>query len=109
MNRLPMSSAAASLLRALLGRAGVSRDRILLTEIHSTDWQSLTFIGERHVIHFTVPGFDSASVAAELTDGLAETEFTIPGQIVADIAFIKGEMEVDGSIDLKIEALTIAE
>ncbi len=48
MNRLMMSCAAAGLLRALIGRACVNRDRFLLTEYRSVDWQSLTFIGERH-------------------------------------------------------------
>jgi hypothetical protein len=56
MNRLPMSSAGAALLRALLTRALVDRDRILLTNYRSTDWQSLTFVGERHELHFRVPG-----------------------------------------------------
>jgi hypothetical protein len=45
MTRLPMSKAGAALLRALLARALADRDRILLTEYRSTDWQSLTFIG----------------------------------------------------------------
>jgi len=42
MMKLALSTAAAGLLRALLGRAGVSRDRILLTEFRSVDWNSLT-------------------------------------------------------------------
>ena len=52
MNRLPMSSAGAALLRALLTRALVNRDRILLTDYKATDWQSLTFVGERHELRF---------------------------------------------------------
>jgi hypothetical protein len=48
MMKLALSPAAAGLLRSLLGRAGVDRDRILLSEFRSTDWQSLTFMGERH-------------------------------------------------------------
>jgi hypothetical protein len=43
MMRLAISPAAAALLRALIARACADRDRILLTEVHSTDWQSLTF------------------------------------------------------------------
>jgi hypothetical protein len=45
-----MSPTASTLLRALLERAGAPRDRIVLTSVRSTDWQSLTFIGERHEI-----------------------------------------------------------
>jgi len=56
MRTIAMSAAAAGLLRALLARAAVERDRILLTELRSTDWQSLTFIGERHRIQLRVSG-----------------------------------------------------
>jgi hypothetical protein len=35
MNRIAMSGAASGLLRALIGRARVARDRILLTNISS--------------------------------------------------------------------------
>ena len=38
MMKLAMTPAAAGLLRALLGRAGVDRNRILLTDFRSTDW-----------------------------------------------------------------------
>ena len=56
MTRLPMSPAAAALLRALLARTGLNRDRILLTDYRSADWQSLTFVGERHEMRFRIPG-----------------------------------------------------
>ena len=49
MLRIAMSTGAANLLRALIARAGVPRDRILLTDVQSTDWQSLTLTGERHL------------------------------------------------------------
>ena len=109
MNRLPMSTAAAALLRALLARAGASRDRILLTDIQSTDWQSLTFVGEKHEMHFHIPGAGAANVVAELIDGLDQAEFAISGQIVADIGFSKAQPAADGSIELSIEALTICD
>ena len=44
MNRIPMSKAGTALLRALLSRALVEPDRILLTDYRSSDWQSLTFV-----------------------------------------------------------------
>ena len=110
MMKLALSTAAAGLLRALLARAGVSRDRILLTEFKSTDWNSLTFSGERHLIDFRVPGPDSDLVADLLLGGLEDAEFAIPGQIVADIsASKKPRPNPDGSISIRIEALTIAE
>lgn len=110
MMKLCMSPAAAALLRALLGRAGVERDRILLTEFRSVDWNSLTFSGERHSIDLRIPGPDADIIADRLLGGLEDAEFTIPGQIVADIAAAGPTKRApDGSVTVKIEALTVAE
>ena len=110
MMKIAMSPAALGLLRALTSRAGLPRDRILLSEWCSSDWQSLTFVGERHHIALRISGPDSAAAAAQLATGLEDAEFEIPGQIVADIAVIGGlERSSDGSTALNIEALTIAE
>lgn len=110
MMKLPLSPAAAGLLRALLARAGIDRDRILLTDFRSTDWQSLTFVGERHEIELRVPRPDARGVAKRLSDGLAEAEFTVHGQIVADINLAGDpQQNPDGSISLQIEALTVAD
>lgn len=108
MIRVLMSSAAAGLLRAILARAGVPRERVLLTEIRSVDWQSLTIVGERHEIALRIPGPSAAAVAESLCNGLAEAEFAIPGQIVADIVLADGPSEcADGAVTLSIEALTV--
>jgi hypothetical protein len=110
MMKIPMSAAASGLLRALLARAGVARDRILLTEFRSVDWQSLTFVGERHEIRLRIPAPGALEIALRLSAGLSDAEFRIPGQIVADIAVVGGPRPAeDGSIDIDIEALTIAE
>jgi hypothetical protein len=105
-----MSSAAAALLRVLIGRARVPRDRILLTDAESVDWQSLTFTGERHQLQLRVPGPDSRSVVERMCQGLEDAEFSIPGVIVADIA-VAGtpSLALDGSTTITIEALTVAE
>jgi hypothetical protein len=105
-----MSTAASGLLRALIARAGVSRDRILLTGMTSTDWQSLTMAGERHVVDLRVTGPDAAVVVDRLCSGLEDAELSIPGQIVADITVAgKSESSHDGSVTAKIEALTVVE
>jgi hypothetical protein len=105
-----MSPAASGLLRALVGRAGVPRDRILLSDLRSVDWQSLTFTGERHQISLRIADPHSDAIARRLTHGLEDAEFVIPGQIVADIAINEGpELQRDGSTELAIEALTISE
>jgi hypothetical protein len=110
MMKLAMSQAAMGLLRALIGRAGVRRDRILLTEWRSIDWQSLTFVGERHSISLRIAGPHSDSIAQRLTSDLEEADFVIPGQIVADIAIVgEPQLRNDGSTELSLEALTIAE
>jgi len=90
MNRIAMSAAGAALLRVLVGRTGVPRDRILLSDAHSTDWQSLTFAGERHQLELRVPGPNSRAIVQRMCDGLEDAEFSIPGIIVADIGVAWG-------------------
>jgi hypothetical protein len=110
MNRMAMSQAASALVRALTGRAQVERNRILLTDAHSVDWQSLTFTGERHQIALRVTGLDSGRVAERMCAGLEDAEFSIPGVIVADIVLLGNpERAPDGSTELMIEALTVSE
>ena len=56
------------------------------------------------------PAPGAEETAARLTQGLSDAEFSIPGQIVADIAVVGDPHPVeDGSIGIDIEALTIAE
>lgn len=110
MMKLALSAAAAGLLRALINRAGIDRDRILLVDFRSVDWQSLTFLGERHEMQLRIPGPDARAIVSRLTEGLAEAEFSIPGQIVADIGLERPPVtQSDGSILLHLEALTVAE
>jgi hypothetical protein len=105
-----MSAAAAGLLRALLARVGDSRDRILLTEFRSVEWQSLTFVGERHLLSLRLVGPDCHEIVNRLILGLEDAEFAISGHIVADIGLIEPPRhEDDGAITLNLEALTIAE
>ena len=110
MMRVPMSPAAAALYRALVVRATVPRDQALLTSIRSVDWQSLTLSGERHEIAIRLAGPDAAYAARSLCHGLADAEFTISGLIVADIELAGRPVTAsDGSIEVRIEALTIEE
>ena len=110
MMKLPMSAAAAGLLRGLLDRAGVDRNRILLTDFRSTEWHSLTFAGERHQLQLRIPGPGARAIAESLTHDLENAEFAIPRQIVADIAVDGAIIEhADGAFTLHIEALTVEE
>ena len=110
MNRIAMSGAASGLLRALIGRARVDRDRILLTNISSIDWQSLTFSGERHRIELRIPGPTSAEIVERMCDRLEDADFSIAAILVADIGVAAGpRLSLDGSTSVTIEALTVAD
>ena len=110
MTNLPLSPAAACLMRALRARAGTGRDEILLTRYRSTDWNSLTFLGERHEMVLQAVGPDAGLLADRIVDKLAEADFSIAGQIVADIGLAAPlEYGQDGSVGIRIEALTVAE
>jgi hypothetical protein len=104
-----LSPAASGLLRGLVARSGAPRERILLTEVRSTDWRSLTFDGERHRIGLRVVGPHSDAMAARMIDRIEDVEFVIPGAIVADIHVAQAPArQSDGSTALVIEALTVA-
>jgi|tagenome__1003787_1003787.scaffolds.fasta_scaffold20974857_3 hypothetical protein len=108
MNRIPVSPAAAALLRALVSRAGADRDRILLSDVRSVDWQSLTFAGERHEIELRVTAAGSRQIVDGMCADLGDAEFSIPGAIVADINVVGvSPLAADGSTIVRIEALTI--
>lgn len=110
MMKVAMSPAALGLLRELMCRAGVARDRILLTEWRSTDWQSLTFVGERHELQLRISGANSMEVAKRLVAGLEDAELSVSGHVVADIAAIEHSKPTsDGSTLINIEALTIVD
>ncbi len=110
MLRMAMSRAASGLLRALRERLGEEASRILLSDVRSTDWQSLTFTGETHVMSLRVHGPGAVAVAGLFTAGIEDVEFAIPGHLVADIIVAGAPvLALDGSVTLAIEALTVAE
>lgn len=110
MNRIAMSQAASALLRALIARSGAPRDRILLIDVESVDWRSLTFTGERHSIELRVSAPNSETIVERMCAGLEDAEFSIPGLLVADIRLAgTPQSAADGSTELRIEALTLAD
>lgn len=110
MNRLPMSRPAASLLRALLARAGDQRNRVFLIDVRSVDWQSLTFSGERHEMRFRIVGPEAGELVERLTGDICDATLESPGHVIADIALWSTPVHHDdGSITIDIEALTIVD
>ncbi|WP_343346383.1 hypothetical protein WJT74_02335 [Sphingomicrobium sp. XHP0239] len=108
--RPPLSRAATGLLRQILARTDIPRDRILIGDFRSTDWYSLTYEGERHEISLRVRGHTPSEDAAALVRGIEEAELTLAGHIVADIAVASGpDRQPDGSVELRIEALTLVD
>lgn len=110
MIRPRLSAAAAGLLRSLLSRLPQETHRILLSEWRSTDWHSLTFAGERHEIEIRLVGPDPAGLKARFCEGLTEDEISITGHFVADLGLAEAPApQPDGSLLLRLEALTICE
>jgi hypothetical protein len=109
VTRLLLSAAAAQLLRSLVTRTGLGRDRIAVGRFRSVDWQSLTFIGERHEISLRLLGPDAGSALATLRRDLADAEWQLEGHVVADILIIRDCASDDGSILVELEALTLSD
>jgi hypothetical protein len=107
VNRIAMAPAASALLRGLIERARVPRDRILLTEATTVEWSSLTFSGERHQLQLRIAPPRSRETMQRMCEDLEDAEFDIPGVIVADIASTAAA-EGDGSTTITIEALTVS-
>lgn len=107
MSGANLSPAARQLLRALILRTGLDPDRIFVGRIHSVDWQSLTFTGERHEITLRLAGPDPAAAARRLRGGLADAEWHLHGHIVADILIVAEQAAADGSVEIALEALTL--
>lgn len=108
MTRPRMSAASSALLRALLRRARIAENRILLTHWLSTDWRSLTFSGERHQAGFRITGVDALGIARRWTDGIGEADLPLSRGFVADLG-LSGPLtlQADGSVLVELEALTL--
>jgi hypothetical protein len=88
--------------------AGKDRDRILLTHWIATDWQSLTFVGERHEAGFRITGEDALHLAKSWTSGLDDADLPIGRGFVAEIGLARPlSLQDDGSVLVDIEALTL--
>ena len=80
MLSMVMSQAARGLLRALLDRGGAERHRILLTEICSDDWHSLTLEGERHRIQLRFSGPAAKLIVTPFINGIEDVDSSFPAR-----------------------------
>lgn len=87
----PATVALIAALRCVLGDFKVVR-------AHSADWQSLTFLGERHELEIELPPENLPRL-----DRLGEGEFCLPGNILADI----GVVGTPVGNRARLEALTV--
>lgn len=104
-----LSCAATQLLRALRARSGLESDEIIVGRFQSVDWQSLTFTGERHELLLRFIGSDARAGLARLRNDLSDTEWVMRSHVVADIVIVGERSNTDGSIEVEIEALTLAD
>lgn len=104
-----LSTAGGALLRALLARVGEDRSRVLLTSWLSVDWQSLTFVGERHMASFSISGGDAVGLARRFTEGLADADLPLGGgRFVADLQVMdRSDPTPEGAVVVELEALTL--
>jgi hypothetical protein len=97
--------ATTALLRALQAKLG-SGAQVQFEEIVSRSWASVTFVGARHEIVFTLEGDGAEAVAEAFLANLTEDEYRLRGQVLADIALVSDERG-DGRVRIAIEALTV--
>ena len=107
MMKMAMSPAASAVLRALISRSGVERNRFLLIGVQSTDWQSLTFTGERHRLIVRISGENAGTAADRLCSGIENAELSGSGVIIADISVEARHDDREGGVEVTFEALTV--
>ncbi|MEO0644153.1 MAG: hypothetical protein AAFY47_12180 [Pseudomonadota bacterium] len=62
----------------------LAEGRAVIMTHEETAWSSITFTGTRHEVVLDFDGRKAVEVAEEFIETLAEHEFRIPGQLVAD-------------------------
>jgi hypothetical protein len=122
MMRDPIGHAATRILREIEALVRIDdNDRqkpsLIVEDVRSVDWASLTFLGQRHEFDLRIEGECDAAAAAlsRLVDELAEREIAISRQFVADIRVIPGDAHALGPLQpaglccqpVSIEALVL--
>lgn len=89
------------LLRAVAAAAGIaSTDRqktvMIVEELLSRDWASLTFVGALHEMRLRLegPAAETRAAAATLAATIGERDIALPGHFVAEIEVTAGTADV---------------
>jgi hypothetical protein len=100
------NDATTAFLRAIC-RTFVNFD-VVIEEMRSRSWASVTFAGARHELTFRVSGAGAAEAADDFIRHLEAREFELRGHIMADIALVSEERR-DGEdrVRISLEALTV--
>lgn len=92
------------LLAALIALAG---EDAAIADSGLRPWHSATFVGSRHDVTLWIGGDEAAATADRLAVVLPETEFRLPGHIVADLKVQAIDCAHDEGARLRLEILTI--
>ena len=92
---------AMQLLRAVMRLAGPHAELIRHTE---RAWASITFTGTRHTIALGFEGLDGVAAGEAFVAALADHEFSISRQIVADAAVVSVSQEMLPHPRMEVEA-----
>ena len=113
----PLRAALLDLLGPMAGspefaRGARNMPTLTVEDVTVEDWASLTFEGQKHRIELRLDGEQAVveAAGAVFAAALGDVEFTIPGQIVADIALTSTAMVTGGGLAsrrLRFEVLTI--
>lgn len=80
---------------------------LLVIARYEREWHSATFSGKRMIFDALWEG--NGEQLDAFSQALPEQEFTLPGQLVADIAVTAADRASDGRYRLVIEALVLDE
>ena len=100
--------AQAAILRAVAALAAPLGARLVIEELRSRDWASLTLTGTRHELDVRLDGVGAAAAMALLQQELPQATIAIHGRILAEVVVEPGTADDDG-VAMTICALVIDE
>jgi hypothetical protein len=100
--------AQAAILRAMAHLAAPLDARLVIEELRSRDWASLTLTGARHELDVRLDGARAAEALAIVERELPQASIAIPGRILAELVVEPGTADDEG-VAMTICALVIDE